>query len=419
MYKFRYFIFLFFIPFVSFSQLKSYQYYREIKPVASTDYYELKIGSSVLDRPGFYRVYEISKNDTIELPYISSSKYYDTYDKKYFKNLQIIDKSYEKNKASYATLVVDTGFIYNSVYLQLNGSDFFKNISIEGSDDNKKWKTIIENEKIFNYYKNSDEHYFRNKVVFNPVSYKYLRLIFDDSQSEKTELLAASVPFLKEEPVSDGESVRFEMKRADESDKKRTVLECKFSRKYFITSLQLNIENDPAFFKREAEVFFYANNNSKNEEANWVKFDNSTISSNSANKLFLTRYDYEDDAFKSDKMRVVIHNRDDRPLKIIRINAFTHEQSIKLKLEKDKRYVLAYGKLKDTRPEYDIEYFTNTLPLNVAKVDLAGENKIPQIKLETQKPLIDNTKWIWIALVVCVVLIGFFAIKLLKNPEEK
>ena len=107
------------------AQLKTYDYYRELKAVGEDAYYQLKIGSSVLDRSGSYRVYEITAKDTSEVPYIAGEKFYDTYDKSYFKSLNVIDKSYENGKASYATLVIDTNLIYNTLYLSFNSSNFF------------------------------------------------------------------------------------------------------------------------------------------------------------------------------------------------------------------------------------------------------------------------------------------------------
>ncbi len=394
------------------AQLKTYSYYRELKPVAADGYYDLTISSGVLDRNGFYRVYELTEKDTMEVPYITGSKFYDTYDKSYFKSLKIIDKSYEAGKASYATLILDTNLIYNSLYLNFSSYDFFKDITLEGSQDNKKWQTIIENEKMFDYYRSVSGHYYRNNIVFGDVSFKYIRVKMDDSNSEKIELLSASVPLVKEE-ASDGEILPYEMVRTEDKEKKQTILECSFKRKYLITCVQLNVQNDPPHFRRETNVNFWVNtNNSKNK---WIDFGGGTVTSSSSNKIYLTHFDYEDEGFKSEKMRIIINNLDDKPLDKITPVIFTHEQSIKIKLKKDKRYVLAYGKEKDTSPQYDLAYFQNAIPPGLKKAELGSEVKIPQVEVVKPKPLFDNKKWIWVALIGCVVLIGIFAVKLLKK----
>ncbi|MBK7667765.1 MAG: hypothetical protein IPJ32_10735 [Sphingobacteriaceae bacterium] len=81
----------------------------------------------------------------------------------------MIDKSYESGKYSYATLVLDTNLIYTSVYIHVSSNEFYKEVSLEGSNDNKSWKTIIENEKLFRDYRDASAHYHRNKIMFEPV----------------------------------------------------------------------------------------------------------------------------------------------------------------------------------------------------------------------------------------------------------
>jgi hypothetical protein len=397
------------------AQLSSYEYFREIKPVANNGYYQLKIGSSVLDRQGYYRVYELSGKDTLEVPHVTSSSNWDVYDRKYFKDLKIIDKSYESGKCSCATLVVDTNLIYTSVYLNFSSSDFFKDATLEGSSDNKTWKTIIENEKLFHYYRDPYDHYYRNKIVFEPVSFKYLRLKLDDSDSEKLDLFSASIPLVKEEVLEDGELVESKQTRIEDKQKKQTIVECSFARSYFITGLQLNVQNEERF-RRNVQIEFF---NPVNGKEKWVSFGTGVVSSSSSNKIDLIHYNPDTDfEFKSAKMRVIIDNLDNQPLGKISIKSFTHEEGIKLKLQKDKKYVLAYGKTKDAQPQYDLEYFKYAIPLNLSSVELGSEVKIPHVVAPVQQPLISNKLWIWVALIGCVLVIGLFTIKLMK-PQEK
>jgi hypothetical protein len=406
-------VFFIFSAFVSSAQLKSYSYYRELKPVNEKAYYEMSVNSLILDRPGSYRVYELGK-DTMEVPYITGSSFYDAYDKTYFRNLRIIDKSYESGKFSYATLILDTNIIYNSLYLNFAASEFFKDVTLEGSDNNKKWKTIIENEKLFHYYREPGDHYYRNKIVFEPISYKYLRLKIDDANGERLDLASASVPLYKEEVVDDGESVPFEIKRIEDKEHKQTIIECTFQRNYQITNVKLKIENENAF-RRNVNIEFLAPNQPKE---NWIEFGDGTIASNYNNKFYLNHYNTGDAGFKSNKMRVLIHNLDDRPLDKIDLEVFTHHETIKLKLDKDKKYVLAYGKTNDASPQYDLEHFKNSIPLNLKKAELDSEEQIEHAAIVKPEPLMKNKMWIWGALVVCVAVIGVFAVKLLKPNDN-
>ncbi len=392
------------------AQLNTYDYFRELQAVKEDGFYQLKVGASVLDRDGFFRIYQLNEKDTVEIQHVSSANW-DIYDRSYFKDLKVIDKAYESGKHSYATVVVDTNLIYTSLYLHFGSTEFYKEITLEGSNDNKSWKTIVENEKLFRDYRDPAEHHYRNKITFQSVSFKYLRVKMDDVNSTKLDLLSASIPLEKEEVVEENEYVESFQTRTEDKQNKQTIVECLFPRNFSITELQVNVENEDRY-RREVQIQLYAPTNNKDK---WVNYGNGILTTGSSNKLYLMRYYSGDSDFKSNKMRIVINNMDDQPLGKISIKAFTHLENIKIKLKKDKKYVLGYGKSKDTQPYYDMSYFTNAIPFNLSTVQLGSEVKIPHIVAPVQQPLFNNKMWIWVALIACVLVIGFFVTKLMKE----
>lgn len=401
--------------FLSYSQYNSYDYAREIKPVNENGFYKVKINSSVIDRPGHYRVYEIGNKDTLEVPHVIEEYDNSTYDKSFFKYLNIIDKSYNAGKASFATLAIDSGTMYSSLYLNYDAPEFFKDVTLEGSDDNKKWKTIIENEKVFHYFRPPFDHYYRNKISFSPVSFRYVRVITDDSDSPKLDVSSAYLPANEEVTNGDGELLPTGLLRTEEKAKKQTVIECSFRRMYFIGCIQIKVDNEVPY-RRDVDVEFLTQNASNDK---WVAFARSVISSNSSNKIYFKNYSLRDANFKTIKMRITIHNLDDRPLGNITIDAFTHEEILKCRLEKDKKYVLVYGKEKDSLPQYDMAYFKNAIPLNLKYVDLGAETKITKPVKAIRTPWFADKIWIWIALTSGVLLIGIFTLKLIKQEDKK
>jgi hypothetical protein len=392
------------------SQLKSYSFYRGLKPVEKAGFYEIKIGSSIIDRDGFYRVYQIGTNDTVEVAHVKEDQVFYSYDSHYFKQVKIIDESFEKDKCSFATLVLDTDMIYNSAYLNLTGNDFFKDVSVEGSDNNKSWKTITEKEKLFNYNKGTDEHYFRNKIEFKDITFKYLRLKFDDSRSLKVRLEAAFIPIDKQYNVTTGELVPCTIVRTEDPKTKKSIIECALSRKYLVTILNFKVVHTSPHFKRNYTIHLLDNSHKKD---NWVYYGEGTLLSEGDNSIVINNYS-SDGTFKTDKIRLIVDNLDDVPLKEVGVEVYTHEQKIKLKLEPAKKYVLAYGKENDSSPQYDIENFKNAIPAILPLVELGTEVVIPHTPEVKPEPLVSNTKWIWVALVGCIVLIALFTAKLLK-----
>lgn len=395
------------------AQLSTYSYYREIKPVNETGFYNIKLGSSVLDRPGSYRLYRLSAKDTVEVPYVSESRSFDIYDRKYFRNLRLIDKTFEPGKASYTTLVIDTPLTYNSIYLDFNAPEFFKEVTVEGSNDNKGWKVITENEKLFHYYREPGDHYYRNKIVLGPVTFKYLRVKMDDTDGSRLDVTSARLPLIKEQAIEEDELIPSELSRTENKKDKQTAIELRFKRPYLVTELQLSIDNEDKF-RRNASLYLYKNISGKD---NWIYYGSTVFTSSSSNKVYINNYRKDDEGFKSDRLRIVIDNLDNQPLEKISAQAFTHYETLKAKLERSARYVLAYGKDTDTAPQYDLEYFKNSIPLNLANADLGNEKQIDHAPVTKPEPLLKNKMWIWIALIGCVLVIGLFTIKLLKAEK--
>jgi hypothetical protein len=411
--QFRVTIILLAVSFGLNAQLNSYDYFREIQPVKENGYYQINIGSGILDREGYYRVYRLSEKDTVEIAHVAEQYNWDFHDKKYFKELKLIDKTYETDKYSYVTLVVDTNILYNTVYLNFTAEEFFKDVTLEGSQDNKSWRTITENEKMFRYFPSSDGGYFRNKIDFDPVSFKYIRVKIDDKESSRLELVSAAIPLVKQETIEEGEAVETFQNRIEDKKNKETIIDCLFPRSYAITDMDVTIENkDP--YQRDVIVEFL---NPVNGKENWVQFGAGLISSRGKNKIYIPQMGRGDFQFRSGKMRLRIQNRDDQPLGKITVKPFTYREEIRAKLEANNKYVIAYGKKEDILPYYDLYHFKNVISV-LSVITLGAEQKIPHVTVPVQQPLISNKMWIWVALTGCVLIIGIFAFRLLK-PEEK
>jgi len=408
---------IFFLVTISFgikAQLNGYDYFRVLTPVNESGYYQLNVGSNILDREGNYRVYKIGQKDTIEIPYVTERYNWSFQDRKYFKEVKLIDKSYEPNRFSYCTLVVDTNITYSSVYLNFSGQEFFKDVVLEGSQDNKNWKIITENEKMFRYFPANDGGYFRNRIDFEPVSFKYIRIKVDDSSSEKLDLVSASIPLVSHVVNEEGEFVESFQNRSEDKKNKQTIIECQFPRAYAITDFQMTIENENPYH-RQIQIEFF---NPVNGKEKWVSYGAGIITSNSKNKIYIPQMNGGDFQFKSDKMRILILNNDDQPLGKISIKPFTYQEEIRLKLEKESKYVIAYGKKDDEQPTYDLDHFKNIIAL-VSEIGIGTEQKIPHEVKPVQQPLISSKMWIWVALIVCVFVIGIFAVKLMKQGIVK
>ncbi|MBS1637830.1 MAG: hypothetical protein JST26_18095 [Bacteroidetes bacterium] len=401
------------------AQLKSYSYYNSIFPVDTTAYYKLPVPNSVLfhaGKPPVMRVYELSGKDTLEVPYLRGTDSYGKYDQ-YVYPIKTINQSFISHKTSYYTFVCDTDLVYSSLNLTFRESEYDKDVVLEGSDDNKIWKTIAEYDKLFSFNRSASDRYTRSRIYFPPQNYRYLRVSIDDSHSARVNLQEASLLCTYEVPDDPTEEIiPMTMKRYEDKQAKKTVLMCRFSRRYNVTALKFDIKHDAPFFRRDIHVYQSGLNIQKKKE--WYIYRDEYLVSNAYNYIPLA--DPYLNELNVEELKIEIDNLDDQPLKDIGLIVYTNTEMLRLKLEKGKEYVLAYGKDKDHEPQYDIEHFRHTLPRKISTAKLGDMHVIEHqvTPVEKNEPFFKSNAWIWGLMIASIILIGGFAVSLLKQPGK-
>lgn len=405
----------------SVAQLSSYKYARPLRPVDSTAYYQLHISSDVLYKArlsGVYRVYKVGEKDTAEVPYVRSGML-NTPASPVFQPLRIINASYVKGQSSFYTFVLDSSFIYASLLFEVEEYRYDKDISLEGSDDNTHWKTILEKDKIFRYWRAHDDNFIRNRIYFPEQNYRYLRLTINDEHSARIGLKSASVLYsrpadeaLQEEPVP------FTMTRTEDKRLKKTIIDCAFKREYPVTGIKFNITNDVPYYKRFIRVCQDVHPSAKIPK--WAFYKHDYLSSDVYNYV-----DCHDDyqpgkSMETRRVRIEIDNKDDKPLSQIGLEIYAYSETIRLRLEKGQHYVLAYGRDKDIAPAYDLSYFEHRIPLHIAEAKLEVEQvqALSAPSAQARTPFFKSNAWIWGLMIVSILLIGGFAVSLLRQPNK-
>lgn len=401
------------------AQVRGYGYSRSFSPVDSTGYYKVRISSDVLhkSRPSeVMRVYELKEKDTLEVPYLL----YEPFEASASGCLQpvkLINTSFIKGKASYYTCVIDTPGPYSSLTFDIGNAAYDKDLSLEGSDDHKTWKTIVEKEKVFRFAARGGEVGFtRNTIYFPEQAYKYVRVTFDDSHSARITLNQVQIPCaLREDDLYHDEAIPLQLSRKELKAKKLTELTCAFAREYLVTGIRFKIGHDAPFYKRHVSVYQASHTSQKPEL--FLGSDGYLVS-DSYNYMPLLSWSSASMP-ETNKLVVDIENQDDRPLKDISVEVFTNTQTMKLKLEKGGRYVLAYGKDKDKAPVYDMAYFSGHLPARLREARLEGELKHagPAAAPQAKEPLFKSAAWIWGLMIVSILVIGAFAVSLLRQSK--
>ncbi|MBK6835722.1 MAG: hypothetical protein IPG89_16165 [Bacteroidetes bacterium] len=216
---FALFCFVLFADFVSAQKFNDFNFYREINEASASSYYKIKLDNEILGKSNYdfndFRIFRVEENDTIETPYLLN---WDKAEYEYVKQYEsIIDKSYKANNTSYYTIKINQRREINEINLEVSESNFDKTLKLEGSDDNKNWKTIKENIRIVGFQLNDFKY---TKINFTVSSYPYYRISINDKQSKRINIEQAYTAYnrnvtKKQNYIKDTYIVRKEIKNRE------------------------------------------------------------------------------------------------------------------------------------------------------------------------------------------------------------
>ncbi|MFL5751928.1 MAG: discoidin domain-containing protein [Bacteroidia bacterium] len=399
------------------AQLSRYGYFREITNVKEQGYYAVPLSPDVLAkcRSGFtdFRIYEVAGTDTLEAPFLMNWKDDE------FKNIEyeatLVDESYKKGCCSFVTLKFGEPKEINEIHLDVQQNNFDKLIKIEGSADNRDWKTIDENMRIVGF---GFDDYKYTKLNFGTCTFRYFRITTDDKDSKPVKIIGAStyynryltgsfvridnVKVLRSEKKAKAESYRTAKgKTIEKKELNQTELKIILPAKYCLHHLKLKSRDSMDFYR-----YITISDAEKNSVCSTV------FTSLEKNKCTIV----PTEKVVTGELILTVDNKDNQPVKNIEIEVYGQLAELYCKFDPEKNYFLSYSVPDDHKPEYDMEYFADRLPQSKGSVILGPEKVTKEIK--ATEPLVKDQKWLWITLVVMVVLIGGFAFSLMKKANN-
>ncbi|HWY34022.1 MAG TPA: discoidin domain-containing protein, partial [Nitrosopumilaceae archaeon] len=187
----RVIIFFLFISSGLFAQLKKYTFSRPVKGISENAYYTIPLGTDILakSQSGYtdFRIFETGDNDTIEVPYTLNWKDEEIQNMEYAATL--VDASYKTKCCSFVTLKFNEPKEINEIKLEVSENNFDKLLKLEGSSDNKDWKTIQENMRIVGF---GFDDYKYTKLNFGICTYRYFRITVNNLNSKAINITGAT-----------------------------------------------------------------------------------------------------------------------------------------------------------------------------------------------------------------------------------
>ena len=118
---------------------------------------------------------------------------------------------------------------------------------------------------------------------------------------------------------------------------------------------------------------------------------------------------------RTNELLVTIINDDNIPLKIEKVRCYQLNAYLIAQLHKNVKYFLKFGNATLTQPEYDLKYFTDSIPKNLTQVKSGIPEKINSENQNNEVHSFFNYKIMWVVLILIIALMAYMTLKLTKE----
>ena len=392
--------------FASFGQLKSYD--KQIQLSGITEQWHSiplpdTLFADVENNLADIRVYGITENDTLEAPYlltVSASK--GDLSKIDFK---LINSSSNKN-GYYYSYEVPTSQSINEIELSFKDENFDWNVTLEGSQNQQEWFTILEDYRILSI-KNSQTNYRFTHLNFPNAKYRFYRLLVKSNSQPN---LVHSSLYL--DSITPPKFKNYTVKKFDVSqENKNTLITIDLKSRLPISDLKLDV-SDKIDYYRPIEIKYVSD--SVKTEKGW-RYNYRTLTSGTLSSL--EKNDFKFKTVLAQRLQVIVHNYDNEPLTISKPEVKGYLHALLTRFDKPATYVLAYGNQNARAPIYDISKAGFRLPDNATALTLGEPELISKNKTTKDSPLFENKWWLWGIMGIIILVLGVFTLKMIRQEN--
>ena len=122
---------------------------------------------------------------------------------------------------------------------------------------------------------------------------------------------------------------------------------------------------------------------------------------------------------KTNRLLVVIDNGDNTPLSAQNAVAFQLHTTVTAYLENGKSYALYFGDSNAIAPNYDLQYFNDSIGSNIQSLSLQRIKKITTAPLVIKEKSETNQWMLWSLIIAVLALLVYFSLQMLKDINRK
>lgn len=344
------------------------------------------------------------KGDTTEVPYFLS--YPQHQQKKVGEALNILNKTTREGLFYYTLEQPGKVVSLNEIELNFEEKNFDIKVNLEGSLNQQEWFSILKDYRITGIHNSkADFHFTTLGMSFS--NYKFYRLSF--AAPKNPELLTAYADItMKQDDAAWWIYPNLKNKIETKNIEKETISVIDLPGPLPVSLIQIHITDTIQFIRPVTikVVPFTGNGEARNEDP-FVTVGTSTL--NSFDKQII-----ETSNIITKKVKVIIHNANNTPLKVDSIILKASKQQVITRLPEAEKYMLLYGNKKVSAPYYDLEEVFAHIPLpELGNIQVGPETRnLP----EKAKSWWESNNWLYALMGLIIVMLGGFTLKMMRKP---
>ena len=325
--------------------------------------------------------------------------------------LNIIAKKAVPNVSTSVIISNENEAKLDHLTLTIANTDVEKKYNISGSNDNKEWFGLINNQTISNLSE-SGKTFVQRDFSFPLNNYKYIKFNFIDKNSLPINVLEASINKNFTASKNQLELSGFEQKISSDKTNKTTQIIISFKNPQLIDGIKFDI-TAPNFYNRNAKILVEKTMMKKNREEKYLETVNTFSLASKNNNQFTIN-----DLF-TQKFIVEIENLDNPELDIKKIALFQNPVSILADLKANENYTIKIDP-KYTVPSYDMLQSGINFNQNYPTTSVDQLENIQQKEAsKSEQKFWQTPLFMWICIILAVLIIGYFSIVMIKDMNKE
>ncbi|MFD0798028.1 DUF3999 family protein [Maribacter chungangensis] len=402
--KTTFIIVLFFCPVALIAQLRDYNTQVPLDQPTDT-WHTLTLPKSVFskikDDFSDLRIYGTTETDTVEVPYVLRSSAPTGSEE--IRDFKLINST-SNSSGYFYTYDVPVDEPINKIELSFENQNFDWKITLEGSQDQNQWFTIVEDYRILSI-KNEHTDYTFTDLTFPDTKYTYYRIQIKTKDTPK--LKSASILLNNTVPAT---YVDYSTNNISTSEKGKTSqIQVDLKDRLPVSYLKVNAADDYDFYRGVSVSYII---DSVKTDKGW-KYSYRNLFTGTLTSLEKRGFSFPNTLLN--KLRISIVNDDNPPLEITSVDVKGYSFELVGRFTQPANYYLAYGNTNAYPPKYDLQQTGFELPKNVTALQLGKPIKIEKPTVLEQAPLFENKWWLWGIMGLIILVLGGATLKMMKE----